>query len=360
MVVGLLAALALAFVGGSKEEWLRQAEESAPPKTVETREPVVGVHTRLTDEVEEWKIKRTLEMVREMGAPWIVEYFPWAYIQPTPGRLEWGHPDVVIRNARAQGLKIIARIDGVPEWARPKDTTGRYLGEDHYADYAAFVRSFVTRYKGKVDYYVIWNEPNTSLEWGYRPVSAQQYAQLLKATYVEAKLADPDSQIVAAGLAPTLEQSDLATNDLTYLQDLYDAGAKDYFDALAAHAYGGKLPPDDPPAPDRLNYARVELVHDLMARNGDGEKPIIITEAGWNDHLRWTRAVRPGQRIAYTVQSYQMASQWPWLKAAAQWVFRLPGLAHNYNDYFTFVRPDFSTKPVYDAVKQWARNGVGP
>jgi hypothetical protein len=45
---------------------------------VETTNPKAGIHTRLTDEVEVWKIKRTLEMVREMGAPWIVEYFPWA------------------------------------------------------------------------------------------------------------------------------------------------------------------------------------------------------------------------------------------------------------------------------------------
>ena len=26
----------------------------------------------------------------------------------------------------------------------------------------------------------------------------------------------------------------------------------------------------------------------------------MITEGGWNDHPRWTRAVRPGQRIANT------------------------------------------------------------
>jgi hypothetical protein len=47
-----------------------------PPQQVVTTNPIVGVHTRLTDEVENWKIQRTLHMVREMGAPWVVEYFP--------------------------------------------------------------------------------------------------------------------------------------------------------------------------------------------------------------------------------------------------------------------------------------------
>mgnify|MGYP007118539961 CR=1 FL=1 len=61
--------------------WLRQPTVSlGPQQVVVTANPKLGIHTRLTDEVEEWKIKQTLEMVREMGAPWVVEYFPWAYI----------------------------------------------------------------------------------------------------------------------------------------------------------------------------------------------------------------------------------------------------------------------------------------
>jgi hypothetical protein len=63
---------------------------SARRRTVVTTNPLIGVHTRLTDEVEEWKVQRTLQMVREMGAPWIVEFFPWSYIEPRPGQFDWG------------------------------------------------------------------------------------------------------------------------------------------------------------------------------------------------------------------------------------------------------------------------------
>ena len=93
-----------------------------PQQTVRSINPKMGVHTRLSDEVEEWKIKRTLEMVREMGASWIVEYFPWAYVEPNrPGEGQWEHSDQVIRHAKAQGLKVVARLGFVPQWARPKD-----------------------------------------------------------------------------------------------------------------------------------------------------------------------------------------------------------------------------------------------
>src|SRR5579884_3010679 len=64
---------------------------------VETRLPKLGVHTRLTDEVEQAKIQHTFEMVRQMGAAWDVEYFPWNYIQPNgPNDWDWSHADLVV------------------------------------------------------------------------------------------------------------------------------------------------------------------------------------------------------------------------------------------------------------------------
>ena len=60
------------------------------PQTVQTLHPKMGVHTRMTDEVETWKIKKNYEMVREMGAPYVVEFFPWAYIENAKGRISIG------------------------------------------------------------------------------------------------------------------------------------------------------------------------------------------------------------------------------------------------------------------------------
>ena len=141
-----------------------------PPQRVRTTNPTVGVHTRLTDEVEAWKIQRTLAMVREMGAPWIVEYFPWAYIEPESGTYRWDHSDLVIEHARNQGLTVIARLGMVPSWARPapeeQETTFTYLEPAHYPDFARFVGDFVARYRGRARHVIIWNEPNLSLSGG--------------------------------------------------------------------------------------------------------------------------------------------------------------------------------------------------
>ncbi len=334
------------------------------PQQVLTTNPVIGVHTRLTDEVEEWKIQATLRMVREMGAPWVVEFFPWPYIEPVKGRFTWRHSDLVIEHARNQGLTVIARLGWVPSWARPKgvDTTSTYLDEAHYDDFARFVAAFVARYRGRVSHVIIWNEPNLSFEWGYRPVSPEGYVALLRTVYRRAHAANPDVVVLAGALAPTLERSGSTAglNDLDYLRRMYQAGAAPYFDALAAHAYGLTTPPTASPSPEVINFRRVELLRAVMVSYGDAGKQVYVTEAGWNDHPRWIHAVRPARRIAYTIGAYEWARQhWPWCPCVAMWAFRYPSPTHSYQDYYAFVTPEFEPRVIYREVQRYAHGEQG-
>ncbi|HEY8742271.1 MAG TPA: hypothetical protein VIU62_04185, partial [Chloroflexota bacterium] len=82
-----------------------------PPLRLTALHPKIGVHTRLTDEVEPAKIRKTLDMVVSMGSSWIVEYFPWAYVESAPGVYNWDHADLVINAAVDRGLTLVARVD---------------------------------------------------------------------------------------------------------------------------------------------------------------------------------------------------------------------------------------------------------
>jgi hypothetical protein len=334
-----------------------------PPQNVVTNNELVGVHTRLTDEVESWKIQHTLRLVREMGASWIVEFFPWPYIEPSRGRYAWEHTDQVIEHARSQGLSVIARLGWVPDWVRSnaeeKETTLTDIDRDAYAEFARFVAAFVARYRGRVDHIILWNEPNLSFEWGFRPVDAAAYTELLRSVYPVAKAANPDLVILAGALAPTLERpgSQAGLNDLIYLEGMYQVGAAPYFDGLAAHAYGLQSPPEADPAPEVLNFRRVELLREVMVEHGDAHKPVYVTEAGWNDHPRWTASVGPAQRIQYTIGAYEWARlNWPWCPVVAMWTFRLPAPRHNYRDNYAFITPEFEAKPIYLEVQQYTGN----
>jgi hypothetical protein len=86
----------------------------------------------------------------------------------------------------------------------------------------------------------------------------------------------------------------------------------------------------------------------------------MITESGWNDSPRWTRAVRPATRIAYTLGAYDWAEKnWPYVQAVCTWAFRFPRPLATYGDYYAFVTPDFTPRPIYEAVKAWTGNGGG-
>jgi hypothetical protein len=120
-----------------------------------------------------------------------------------------------------------------------------------------------------------------------------------------------------------------------------------------AQSYGLKFPVDDPPAPDVLNFRRVELIRQIMVDHGDGGKNIYITESGCNDHPRWTKAVRPGQRITYTVDAFNyVEANWPWAERLCIWALRDPAPT-SFPDYYTLITPDFTLKPSTIA---WARS----
>jgi polysaccharide biosynthesis protein PslG len=335
------------------------------PHTVHTEHPVVCTHTRLTDEVEEWKIQRTLALVREMGAPTIVEFFPWPYVESTRGEYDWAHPDRIIEHAEHQGLTVIARLGLVPSWARPpvdeKVTTLTYLPYDEFEAFARFVGAFAARYAGRVEAVIIWNEPNLSREWGNRPVDPDGYTELLRLSYAAAHHANPDIVVMGGALAPTTAASDAALNDIRYLEQMYEAGAGAYFDVLAAHTYGFTHPPEADPAPDVINFRRVELLRAVMVHYGDGDKPVVITESGWNDDPRWSNAVRPGQRSVYTLAAFEMVAGWPWAEELCIWNFRQPLDRRNRRDtYYALVSSEFYTKPVYEAIQAYARGWENP
>ena len=328
-------------------------------REVRTKNALAGVHTRFVDEVEEWKIKRGLEMVREMGAPWVVEFFPWAYYEKRRGEYDWGSADRIVDHANRQGLTVIARLGFVPEWARParvdgRETTFTHLDAEVTQAFAEFAGAFAAHFAGRVRHFQIWNEPNLTNEVGMRRVDPAAYAALLRAVYPRVKQANPDAIVLAGALAPTTERNrDAALDDLIYLDEMYAAGAREFFDALAIHNYGMTEAPEAPPAADRVNFRRAELLREIMQRHGDAQKPAYITETGWNDDPRYVNGVTPAQRIDYTLRALEYARRnWPWARSVVFWVFKLPAPAHGYRDAFTFVTPSLEPLPIYEDVRE--------
>lgn len=219
----------------------------------------------------------------------------------------------------------------------------------------------MSHYKDRVQFIQIWNEPNLKGEWGGR-IDPDGYATLLKRAYARAKEADPNVIVLSAPLAQTLERGDRGLDETIYLQQLYDRGISGSYDILFANGYGLDQPPDAPPAPNVLNFRRVELLRNIMVANGDGAKAIWLNEYGWNaapadfpaNKLTWGR-VSEDQQARYTVDGIRYAREhWPWLGVMNIWYFRqvgdVPPDVAEY--YFRMVDTEFTPRLVYREVQR--------
>jgi hypothetical protein len=348
-----------------------------PPAMPFTDVNPFGANFFLEWEPEEWKIDKTFELASNAGIHWVKQHFPWESLQLSPGpngywdeRLNlstWDKYDRIVRLAHKYNLEIIARLDRPPSWTRV-DNRHPERPPDDFNAYGDFVYDVVKHFKGQIHYYQIWNEPNIYPEWGEQAPSAVDYVRLLKIAYERAKQADPNVVILSAPLAQTLETSVRNESDLQYLEGMYAAGARPYFDVLFANAYGFAFPPDDPPNPNRLNFQRVELLHRIMDENGDSGKPVWFNEFGWDaapasfapKDLPWGR-VTDQQQAQYTVDAVRFArTHWNWAGVFNIWYFRENGnIPEDRADhYFRMVDEGFTPRPLYNAVKQ-ATGNVG-
>jgi O-antigen ligase len=342
----------------------------------------LGINVFLEKEVDPAKVERTLQMVQDGGFKWIRQTFAWNDIEISgkgdyvdkrgPQWVDaWEKYDRIVEGAARHGLQIIARLDSPPVWARvPGDDVQTYPKGPpaNYNDYGDFVKAVAARYKGKIKYFQIWNEPNLQGEWGGHPISAQEYTQLLKVAHDAVKSVDPNAVILTAALAPTAEYTFANQNDVLYLEDMYLQGAGQYFDILSTMLYGlGQSPEERRTDLKRLNFSRPILLRRVMEKNGDAHKPIWISEYAWislppdfnGDPSKniWGKSVDEETQAKWLVEGYERAAaEWPWMGVMSVWHFRqpdpIPGEPAN---YFAIVRDDFTPRPAYTRIQEYSK-----
>lgn len=344
-----------------------------------------GVNVFLEQEVDPAKRELAVKMAADAGFRWLRQEFPWEDIEihgkgdfedrrHEPYRSAWEKYDHIVDLAQRYDMGLIVRLSNPPAWTRSRgDEVGSYAPPDDVQDYADYVAAVVGRYRGKVRYVQLWNEPNIYPEWGSYPIDPEGYVTLLAAGAQAARAANPEVVVIAGALAATinLQPNDPppgnSLSDLVFLQRMYDAGAAPYFDIMAVQGYGlWSGPTDRRMHPRVLNIGHHRFVRDLMVRNGDGHKPIWISEMNWNaapDDVepRYGR-VSLEQQAAYLPVAYARVEQeWPWIGVANAWYLKRATDAWELNRqpeaYFRLLAPDFTPQPVYDAMRRATGRG---
>jgi hypothetical protein len=318
--------------------------------------------------------ERDLELVREMGFGWIKQGFGWRDIEDIQkGRYNWYFSDWIVDHAEEAGLKILARIDRQPFWSqRPGEGLYQNGPPADLGDLRDFCYALADRYRGRIQAYQVWNEPNLSREWGDKPPSAVEYVALLRACYLGIKIADPYAVVISAGLAPTGADTPTSIPDDRFLQEMYAAGAAAYFDVLGLNAPGYKAPPelspDEAADPDlawgghrTFAFRHVEDMRAIMVANGDANKQVAILEMGWTTDPRpdspyhW-HAVTEAQQADYLVRAYEYAGEnWPWVGLiCTAYLAKYDWTEEDEQFWWAITYPDYPqtrVRPAYEALK---------
>ena len=293
-------------------------------------------------------LDKAADAVRRCGAGIVRVDFLWQDIEPRRGEHDFAKYDRIVEALASRGIEILGILDYSADWASacgkwncpPKDF-------DIFAAYAAEV---ARRYRGKVKYWEIWNEPDSAVYWQPQD-RLKSYCRLLEVSYKAVKKADPGCLVLNGGLA----------NGLSSVNVLYENGAAPYFDILNVHIF------ESPLSEGALSRIRAfpRLVRKKMLRNGDGDKKIWITETGCpgaagRSVKGWWLGKNPGEQEQ---AEWVLAVYAELTKAAGVekifWAFLRDCNRHwkNGTDYLGLLRWDFSEKPAFGAYtrarKQW-------
>ncbi len=225
-------------------------------------------------------------------------------------------------------------------------------------DYAQMISYIARRFGSRVSAYEIWNEEDEPRWWTGAPNPAA-YVALLKAAYPAVKAGNPNATVVIGGLTG---------NDYPFLEGVYAAGGRGYFDAVGVHTdtscnvlspYDFLRGTDNRMIPD--SFLAYREVHAVMLANGD-DKPIWMTEMSWRTSAAvcsegaWAGQKAAGvsdqQQATYLRQAYHCLAQDPYVKVALWFPLIDQGAVTS-----GLIRTNGSRKPSYDAMREYDRNG---
>ncbi len=294
----------------------------------------------------------------EAGVGWERILFDWSQLQPHSAQ-DWNEThlqerDVWLARDEAAGREVVGLLINTPAWATdglPDCGVPRGLDlplDDPGNAWAAVVRRVVGRYAGRINRWIIWNEPNIppatfGAEWCG---SVEEYYQLLKVAYLAAHQANPNVVIHLAGLTFHHDKTYLARFLAVAKQDPSGPEHGYYFDVVTLHIYF-----QTETIPAIVGETRATLsAHGLT-------KPIWINETNAPSNADPPYWSLPGanfditleEQAGFLLQAFALAlSQGVERIAVYRWVDNAPRVGE---EPFGIIRLDHSRRPAFDAYR---------
>jgi hypothetical protein len=202
----------------------------------------------------------------------------WGALEPAKGQYDWHSLDTWVSQTQAHQVQLDYVFVNTPRWAstRPDEPCpGKRFGcaaPPNPDDFSEFVTTLVTRYKGKISSYELWNEPNGSGFWTGSP---KDMADLAALAYPIIKSIDPSAIVTT----PAVSSSGWPLSHDAWLDQYLAAGGGKFADVIAWHGYAGRN--DRPALPPEGLSEQIRALKNVLEKHGLSKLPIWNTEGGW-------------------------------------------------------------------------------
>lgn len=353
---------------GTSQAGTRTPKPSVPPRPAK---PQWGVQLHVPPR---WDPDEIMASAQDLGVGWVKEQVQWHTIEHGPEDFEWHHLDAIVRSAGTHGLKLLLGVTHAPDWTRPVEKESGPPTD--YGEFGRFMEELATRYRGQVDAYELWNEPNLAREWRGDTLDAGRFVALVAEGADGVRLGDPEALIVSGAPAVTgIDDGVTAVADRRFLKGMIEAGVADHVDAIGAHPYGYGNPPEES-VHDETHAASSHNDHPtfffrdtledyrrIMSEHGLEDTPVWVTEFGWPspqgigemDLTGWEygRDVSEADQAAYVVRAFRMGDERSWVGPMFLWNLNLAVIWGPDNAFsaYSLLRPDGSLRPAYVALR---------
>lgn len=197
----------------------------------------------------------------------------WADLAPTPGHWDFARMDVYVDKATLHGAALMYTLGSPPRWASARpDEPGPYgpgcaAEPRQMSDWIDYVRRVVMRYRGRIEVYELWNEPNFSDiardrgDPGFYSGSVATMVEMARSARAVIGELDPSAQLFTPGFV----------NGPDRLELFLRAGGSALVDGVAYHFYSNS---------SQRFSEQVGQVRAAMRRCGVTGLPLWNTETG--------------------------------------------------------------------------------
>jgi hypothetical protein len=176
-------------------------------------------------QVDDWT--PVLERTAELGVKWARAHVGWS-VEVEKGVYDWSRPDQVIDFCHKNGIEVYATTGlGNEAWLGTRRGIPPMRDPEAFAAWKRWLRAAAERYKGKLTYWEMANEPNIRTFWMPEP-DAVEYAQFVIEGSKIIRDVDPSYKICAGVTAGI---------PMDWTREFLAAGTVPYFDVYVYHAY---------------------------------------------------------------------------------------------------------------------------